>query len=156
MKRVFTAALALFLLTCVASAKDNTPAVRKMIQQSFDAWNAHEIDKLATFYTSDVTYEDVPFAVQAHGTADFKKLVQGFYDNVPDLKLELIDCKSDEKGGWVEWIFSGTDKGLFKTGKKFSVRGASVFQLRGGKVSANKDYYDAATIMKQVGALPQQ
>ena len=156
MKKACFATLALFLLTCVtASAKDNTPAVRKMIQQSFDAWNAHDVDKVASFYTSDVTYEDVPFAVQAHGTADFKKLVQGFYDSVPDLKLELVDCKSDEKGGWVEWTFSGTDKGLFKTGKKFSVRGASVFQLRGNKVSANKDYYDAATIMKQVGALPQ-
>jgi ketosteroid isomerase-like protein len=83
-------------------------------------------------------------------------MVQGFYDGVPDLKLELVDCKADENGGWVEWTFSGTDKGLYKTGKKFSVRGASVFQLRGGKFSTNKDYYDAATIMKQVGALPQQ
>jgi ketosteroid isomerase-like protein len=44
--------------------------------------------------------------------------------------------------------------GLYKTGKKFSVRGASVFEIRGGKVYRNRDYYDSAAIMRQVGVLP--
>jgi hypothetical protein len=44
--------------------------------------------------------------------------------------------------------------GLYKTGKKFSVRGASVYELRGGKFSGNRDYYDSASIMRQVGVLP--
>lgn len=57
-------------------------------------------------------------------------------------------------GGSVEWVFSGTDVGLYKTGKKFSVRGASVYQVRGGKFSSDRDYYDAASIMRQVGMLP--
>jgi hypothetical protein len=34
------------------------------------------------------------------------------------------------------------------------VRGASVFELRGGKFSNNRDYYDSASIMRQVGVLP--
>jgi steroid delta-isomerase-like uncharacterized protein len=157
MKFRWAVILSTVLIACTtASAKDITPQVRKSIEQSFAAWNAHDLDKLASFYTSDVTYEDVTFGITAHGSEELKKMVQGFYDGVPDLKLELVDCKADENGGWVEWTFSGTDKGLYKTGKKFSVRGASVFQLRGGKFSTNKDYYDAATIMKQVGALPQQ
>ena len=50
--------------------------------------------------------------------------------------------------------FSGTDKGMFKTGKKFSVRGVSILTLKNGKISHNVDYYDAATVMKQLGLLP--
>lgn len=153
MRKICIAVLIL-LLVCAASAKDNTPAVRKAIEQCFAYWNAHDLDKLATCYTDDVAYEDVAFGEVAHGSAEVKKMAQRFFDAVPDLKLELVDVKSDKKGGWAEWIFSGTDKGLFKTGKKFSVRGTSVFHLRGGKFSANKDYYDTATIMRQVGALP--
>ena len=140
LRKICAALVGLLLFaSTAASAKDNTPAVRKMMQASLDAWNAHEIDKLASFYTNDISYEDVPFGIKARGTEELKKMVQGFYDNVPDLKLELVDCRADESGGWVEWTFSGTDKGLFKTGKKFSVRGARVFQLRGTKFSANKD-----------------
>ena len=43
---------------------------------------------------------------------------------------------------------------MFKTGKNFSVRGVSVFEVRGGKISRYKEFYDVATIMRQVGMLP--
>ena len=39
-------------------------------------------------------------------------------------------------------------------GKKFSARAASVYELRGSKFSANRDYYDSASIMPQMGVLP--
>jgi ketosteroid isomerase-like protein len=73
---------------------------------------------------------------------------------VPDLKLEVVRHMETGDRGSVEWVFSGTDVGLYKTGKKFSVRGASVYEMRGGKFSSNRDYYDAASIMRQVGVLP--
>jgi steroid delta-isomerase-like uncharacterized protein len=127
-----------------------------MVENDFAAWNAHDADKVVAVYTADVSYEDVAFGEKAHGSAELKKMVQGFFEAVPDLKLEVVDVKSYGNYGSAEWIFSGTDKGLYKTGKKFSVRGASVFQIRGGKFSSNKDYYDSAAIMRQVGALPKQ
>ena len=43
---------------------------------------------------------------------------------------------------------------MFKTGKPFEVQGVSVIEVRNGLISRNLDYYDAATIMKQVGVLP--
>jgi ketosteroid isomerase-like protein len=56
--------------------------------------------------------------------------------------------------GTIEWMFSGTDKDVFKTGEKFSVRGVSVIDMRDGKIFRNVDYYDVATVMRQVGLLP--
>lgn len=80
-------------------------------------------------------------------------MARDFFAAVPDLKLEVVRNTSMGRGGSVEWIFSGTDVGLYKTGKKFSVRGASVYELRGSKFSSNRDYYDSASIMRQVGLL---
>ncbi len=65
----------------------------------------------------------------------------------------MINSTESGSGGSVEWIFSRTDVGLYKTGKKFSVRGVSVYELGDGKFASNRDYYDAATIMRQVGVL---
>jgi len=73
---------------------------------------------------------------------------------VPDLKVELESSSIQGSHGSIAWVFSGTDKGIYKTGKTFKVRGASVITLKGGKISRNVDYYDAATIMRQVGQLP--
>lgn len=157
MRGQFAAVLAVVLVACcAASAKDNPAPARTLVEKQFAAWNAHDPDKLAAFYTSDVVYEDVTFGEVAHGSAELKKMAAGFFAAVPDLKLEVISVKSYGNAGSVEWVFSGTDSGLYRTGKKFSVRGASVFQLRGGKFSSNRDYYDSASIMRQVGVLPQQ
>ena len=125
-----------------------------LVASNFAAWNAHDADKVASLYTDDVVYEDVAFGMVAHGHDELQKMAAGFFAGVPDFKLEIVSKTSMGNHGSVEWVFSGTDVGLYKTGKKFSVRGASIYELRGGKFSANRDYYDTASLMRQVGVLP--
>ncbi len=40
------------------------------------------------------------------------------------------------------------------TGERFSVRGVTIVELQDGKIRRNSDYWDMATMMKQVGLLP--
>lgn len=69
------------------------------------------------------------------------------------MRFELVNSTVNRGHGTIEWIFTGTDRGLYKTGKRFSVRGVTVIDLRGGRISRNLDFYDAASIMRQVGLL---
>jgi predicted ester cyclase len=53
---------------------------------------------------------------------------------------------------------SGTHKGdlpgIQATGKRFSlVRGSTILELEDGKIRRESDYWDTATLMKQVNAL---
>jgi steroid delta-isomerase-like uncharacterized protein len=146
-------AIMIVAVVCVASPGEPKPGT-SLVDKNFAAWNSHDPDKVATFYTEDVAYEDVTFGEVAHGREELKKLAAGFFTAVPDMKLERVSVSQHGSHGASEWIFSGTDVGLYKTGKKFSVRGASVFEVRGGKISGNRDYYDSASLMRQVGVLP--
>jgi len=83
-----------------------------------------------------------------------RKFTTSEFEAVPGLELKLLRANVHDGHGTIEWIFSGTDKGVFNTGKKFSVRGVSVIDLRDGKIFRNLDFYDSATIMRQVGLLP--
>jgi steroid delta-isomerase-like uncharacterized protein len=154
-KRFASIALLLVIPAALAAAGDPKPADSSIVQKQFDAWNAHDPDKVTSFYTDDVVYEDVTEGAIVHGREEMRKFVADFLVAVPDLKLEVVSSSLENSKGSVEWVFSGTDVGLYKTGKKFSVRGASLFEMRGGKFSKNKDFYDSATIMRQVGALPE-
>ena len=118
------------------------------------AWNSHDTAKWATCFTPDVYYEDVTFSEINHGLEEGKKFAGEFFEAVPDLKLELENSSVDGNHGSIQWILSGTDKGIYKTGKKFKVRGVSIITVKNGKISRSLDYYDSATIMKQVGVLP--
>jgi steroid delta-isomerase-like uncharacterized protein len=139
---------------CLGAAVSRDKSTDDLVQKQFAAWNGHDADKVASFYTDDVVYEDVAFGLKARGHAEMRKMAADFFAGVPDLKLEVVSNRSMGDRGSVEWVFSGTDVGLYKTGKKFSVRGASVYEVRGGKFSSNRDYYDSASIMRQVGILP--
>jgi steroid delta-isomerase-like uncharacterized protein len=151
--RIATTIAVIISICCLGTATGGDRST-DLVQREFAAWNAHDADKVASFYTDDVVYEDVAFGMKAHGHAEMHKLAADFFAAVPDLKLELVSNASMGDRGSVEWVFGGTDVGLYKTGKKFSVRGASVYELRGEKFSSNRDYYDSASIMRQVGILP--
>ncbi len=153
----FTLALVLLALPALAQTKmDDAAASQKagVAESWIAAWNSHDVEKLVAVFTEDVIYEDIPFGEVNHGRAELRKFAASEFEAVPDLKVELESSSIQGSHGTIEWIFSGTDKGIYKTGKKFSVRGTSIIGLKNGKISRNVDYYDAATIMRQVGQLP--
>src|SRR5581483_4985336 len=154
MKPKVAIVVAVIISVCCIGATGKRDKNTELVQNNFAAWNAHDADKVASLYTDDVIYEDVTFGLVAHSQTELRKMAANFFAAVPDFKLEIVSSTSMGNRGSVEWVFSGTDVGLYKTGKKFSVRGASVYELRGGKFSGNRDYYDSASIMRQVGLLP--
>lgn len=158
-KRVLTSAIlfSTLLLSAIAPAADSKPKVNPgaaLAQKWIAAWNSHDADKFLPLFTDDILYEDVTFGEVSHNAAELRKFYLSELEGIPDLNLKLERANIQNGHGTIEWTFSGTDKGVYKTGKKFSVRGVSVIDLRGGKISRNLDFYDLAVVMRQVGVLP--
>jgi steroid delta-isomerase-like uncharacterized protein len=137
-------------LSPAARAQTNPPAVA---QAWIDGWNSKDAEKLVSAFTADGIYEDVPFNIKKKGTAELRELHKFFHDAVGDLYCKLVDAHVSNGNGTIEWVFGGKDVGVWKTGKSFAVQGVSVIEVKDGKISRNLDYYDAATMMKQVGLL---
>jgi steroid delta-isomerase-like uncharacterized protein len=155
LRRILIGSLLGIMVVAGRAAGENGGNQAKAIAQAWvEAWNSHDPDKMVTAFTSDVYYEDVAFGEISRGTAELKKFAASEYEAVPDLKVELQNAQISNGRGTIEWVFSGTDKDIYKTGKKFSVRGVSVIEVRDGKIARSLDYYDAATIMKQTGVVP--
>jgi len=120
-------------------------------------WSSHEVDHLLSLFTDDCLYEDVTFGVVNHGKAELKAFADGIFAAFPDFKVELTT--SFIAGDWavMEWIISGTHKGdlpgMPATNKTFSIRGATILELRLGKIKRNSDYWDLATFLKEVGLM---
>ena len=159
MKRILHIGFPLVLLAASLVVQNNaqTAAHKFGIAENWiSAWNSHDPDKLTAIFTADVMYEDVPFSAVNQGSAELRKFAASEFEGVPDLRVELANSSIQGGHGSIEWTFSGTDAGIFKTGKKFSVRGVSIVTVKNGKISRNIDYYDVATLMKQVGLLPSE
>jgi steroid delta-isomerase-like uncharacterized protein len=159
LKTILAAAVvvSIFLaLPAIAGPADAKSAEAAIAEKWIAAWNSHNPEKMLPLFSDDVFYEDVAFGEVNHGKAELTKFAASEFEAVPDLDLKLLRSHVRNGHGTIEWSFSGTDKGIYKTGKKFSVRGVSVIDLRDGKIVRNLDFYDSGTIMRQVGVLPAQ
>jgi steroid delta-isomerase-like uncharacterized protein len=147
------ALLALGGFQSVSAAPVNEGAIA---EKFIAAWNSHDPDKLLAVCTDDIFYEDVAFAQVNHGKAELRKFAVSEFEGVPDLELKVVRTEIHNGHGSIEWSFTGTDKDVYKTGKKFTVRGVSVVDVREGKIARSQDFYDVSTVMRQVGLLPAQ
>jgi limonene-1,2-epoxide hydrolase len=136
-----------------AVAQSGPPTANFLAQAWVDGWNSPDPEKLAEVFTSDGIYQDVPFALNKKGATEIRELHRFFHEAVGGLYVKLIAAHVAGGHGTIEWFFGGNDVGVFKSGKSFEVRGVSVIDVVEGRISLDRDYYDVATIMKQVGAL---
>jgi steroid delta-isomerase-like uncharacterized protein len=135
-----------------------TPGWEAVPEEWAAAWSSHDTEKLLALFTDDVVYEDVTFGVVTHGKKELRAFADGAFAAAPDILFELTSRLVNASSAAMEWTMSGTHKGEFPglpaTGNRFSVRGATILELRAGKIRRNSDYWDSATFMRQVGLLP--
>jgi steroid delta-isomerase-like uncharacterized protein len=130
----------------------------KMLSDYVPALNSHDLEKLLSFYTDDCVCEDLGAGVINRGKKELKTFYKTWFDVYPDSKFELTSVFSTNDWLAAEYITSGTHTkdgfGLPATGKHFSIRTASIAELRDGKINRSSDYYNMVTFLQQVGLLP--
>jgi len=148
MRQLITAALCVVAILCAAPAG----AADAIAEKWAAAWNSHDVEKVVALFTADGVYDDVAFGTTSRGTAALRQYAKSYFDAVPDMKTSVTGGAITGGRAYIEWVFSGTDVGLYKTNKPFSIRGVSIVATKRGKIASERDYYDLSSLMKQVGA----
>ncbi len=126
------------------------------------AWSSSDSgdpENVFALFTEDCVFEDVTFGVVTRGKEELRSFANRAFAAVPDFRYGLASSFVTSQWAVIEWVMSGTHRGDFPgipaTGKRFSaVRGSTIIELEAGKIRRESDYWDAATLMKQVGLLP--
>jgi steroid delta-isomerase-like uncharacterized protein len=120
-----------------------------------DAWSAHDPEALASLFTDDCVYEDVTFGVESAGHDGVREWATGFLAAFPDLEVEPLSAFGCDQRGVLEWRMHGTHHGqlgdMDPTGRRFEVRGVTVFAFEGDRIARCSDYWDIATVQRQFG-----
>ncbi len=135
-----------------------TTDVEKIANGFMMAWDSRDMDKVLDFFTDDFYLENLATGEVIRGKkeldADHKNLLATF----PDFKWELKSCLSAGDRAAIEWVISGTQSGelagMPATGKRFSLRGVSIMELRDGKYCRETAYSNFASLLQQLGLMP--
>jgi len=131
-----------------------TTKAAKMLQDWNEAWNAHDVEKILSYFTDDIVFEDLGGARVISGKAQMRTWITETLSAFPDFRTDVKSLFVSGRWAGSEWVATGTFKGrlhhLKPTGKSYSVQGASITELRDGKIKRNVDYYDSAIMIRQL------
>jgi len=152
-------AVALLLAGVLSAGAAEAPTpeeqAEQLVRDLFAVWGSHDLDRLDALFAADGVYEDVPPQITYRGPEKIKGFLTAIWGWAPDIELNLTSVAVAGDRAVAEWIMTGTQTGpigpIPASGKEFSVRGASVIELRDGKILRNSDYYDLASLVTQFG-----
>lgn len=129
---------------------------KALISRSMRAWQSPTPAVLAEIFHVDLIYEDVPLAKVMRGLAAFELFFMENKQAFPDIEMKLIDAVADEALGGAEWTLSGTymvdlDGLGAATGRRFDIRGASIFRFADSRIISVADYFDGPSFTSQLG-----
>jgi len=129
--------------------------LKKQTRALYSAFNKHDLDKFLSLHTDDIVIESVPDGSVAKGKDALQGYLNGYFNGFEDFAMKLTSCTISGNRQYEEYIATGTHTGAFQgipaSGNKISLRGILVRELKRGKTSRVINYFDSATVLRQLG-----
>ena len=117
-----------------------TSTEEQTLQAFLDAFNAHDVDAIMSFFTEDCVLEmprgPAPGGRRLVGKEQVRQGIQSRLDGIPDIRYEDDRHFVSGERGASEWTIRGTQV----SGEPIEVRGCDLIEFAGGKI-ARKDSF---------------
>jgi limonene-1,2-epoxide hydrolase len=114
----------------------------KVVSDFCKTWTRMNLEEILAFMTDDAVYHNIPME-PLKGKDAIRKALEGFKGMMEGIEFQIHHTAST--GNLV--MNERTDTMVMRDGKKVAIPVAGVFELRDGKISAWRDYFD----MKMAG-----
>ena len=133
-----------------------------VVRAAYTAFNDRDYDRAASLVTPDAGMVVVPFGITYVGPDGFRAFQRSWIDAFPDARSEIRTMTADGGRVAVEHVGLGTHDGTLAgpggavppSGRPVEIPFFDVFELRGGRIVGLRSYFDSATLLRQVGAIP--
>jgi len=116
----------------------------RLIEDFVAAFNAKDVDRIMTFFSSDAIYHNMP-TEPVQGTEAVRNLIAGYVNAAAKVDWEIL--ASAQVGSTV--LTERMDRFIFGD-KPVALPVMGAFDIRDGKIAAWRDYFDQATWTRQM------
>ncbi|QOF73636.1 nuclear transport factor 2 family protein [Aminobacter sp. SR38] len=117
--------------------------IRTTLTDLCEAFNAHDLDRIMTFFADDCTLEmprgTQPWGFRLEGKPSVRAALATRFEGLPDVHYgndeHFVDTAANT--GISRWTLTGTSR----DGKKTEVRGCDFYTFRDGKVIRKDSYW---------------
>ena len=119
----------------------------ELIDRFIAAWSSMNLDQIMSFFSDDAVYVNIPMEPPNVGKEAIRKTIEGFLGMAQ--AIEFVVHHRAENPAENVVMNERTDR--FRTGNRWiEARVMGVFEIRGGKIAAWRDYFDLAEFQRQL------
>jgi steroid delta-isomerase-like uncharacterized protein len=126
-----------------------------ILREAYEAWNKKDLDRVASFSTTDALMTVVPFGSKLTTREYEENWARAF----PDGKIEVKSIVAQGDLVCAEFTGRGTHTGPFAgpageippTGRRLELQCVECVRFRNGKITEGRSYFDSASMMAQLG-----
>jgi len=118
---------------------------QEIVMRFCDAWQRGDIEELMSFFAADAVYHNIPVA-PVNGASAIREAFLAFAERMESIELETLHVAAN---GNV--VFTERTDHFRWNGKTLALPVAGVFEVRDGKITAHRDYFDYATWLSATG-----
>jgi steroid delta-isomerase-like uncharacterized protein len=139
-------------------------ALVKIAREQIDAFNKGDWDQMRALLTPDARYHELGTERKIEGPEQIVELFKGWRTAFPDAVGTVTSSVAGGNKVALEVTWKGTHTGPLATaagtipasGKRQETPAAVFYAFEGAKIKASRHYFDAMTLLKQIGAQPTQ
>jgi steroid delta-isomerase-like uncharacterized protein len=133
--------------------------VETVVRTFHESWDLRDPDRGAAVIAEDCRFEDVARGELQIGPEGYRRDYERWRAAFPDGEVKVVNVFTSGDWALVEFVNRGTQTGTLHSalgdfpasGRSMEVRYCSVRRVRDGKVVEGRDYYDSASIARQLG-----
>lgn len=126
-----------------------------LIRDMYEAWNAKDLDRCASYAHPDAQMTNMPFGA----TLNFREYIENWARAFPDGKIEFKSVVAQGDKAIAEFTGRGTHTGTLKgptgdlpaTQRRIELQCVESYRFRGGKLAEARVYFDAFSLFTQLG-----
>lgn len=131
----------------------------RIVRMFHESWDLRDPERGASVIAEDCRFEDVARGEPQTGPDGYRADYHRWRAAFPDGEVKITRVIVDGDWAVVEFVNRGTQTGPLKSslgefppsGRRMEARYCSVMRVAGGKVVEGRDYYDSASIARQLG-----
>ena len=132
---------------------------RQFVGDLLDAWNAHNVERIRSFYAPEYEGVDVGQAEPQLGPQGIHQTALRLLQAFPDLRFVEEETVVQDDRAVLVWTAHGTHKGKLMrippTEREVVVRGTSLLTVENGKIVRGLYIWDVAGLLRSLGLLPE-
>jgi len=131
----------------------------RIVRIFHESWDLRDPERGTAVIAEDCHFEDVARGEHQPGPEAYKRDYHRWREAFPDGELEVVNVIVEDDWAVVEYLNRGTQTGPLHSslgtfppsGRRMEARYCCVMRVADGMVVEGRDYYDSASIAKQLG-----